>query len=464
LLALADPMRIVGLLLILLSIPVLIGWLRRYPRHRKWAYLGIGALPFLISAFNLDAAFLTWPAWPGYAKGIVVSLLDTLAIAILATSRRPLRKLPFLLLFLAYLLAVALSLAVSSLPMSSFFYLSQLVRVLLIFVAVASFAGDPRAIRWLSFGLALGAIFQAVVTIDQRLSGVVQAAGTMGHQNLLGLMLHFVTLPLLALLLAGERSKLIMFGVLAALVAVALGASRGTVGFVAIGVAFLFVLSLARRPTTHKWKIVGLAVVALAIVAPIAMTSFQERFTVRPVSQGSDEERLAFERAAKSMWRDHPMGVGANQYVVVANSQGYSARAGVIWNWASRSANVHNMYLLAAAETGWPGFLTFIALLSIPIIRGLIFAFRNRRDARGEIVLGASVTFMILGLHGLYEWVFVVYHAQYVFAIALGIVAGCIRQMKIERQSQARTARSYRPASIKDASASPLAHASEKSR
>ena len=98
----------------------------------------------------------------------------------------------------------------------------------------------------------------------------------------------------------------------------------------------------------------------------------------------------AFERAAKSMWRDHPMGVGANQYVVVANSEGYSARAGVIWNWASRSANVHNMYLLAAAETGWPGFLTFIALLLIPTIRGLVFAFRNRCGPRGEIVLGAA--------------------------------------------------------------------------
>ncbi len=431
-------MRIVGLLLILLSIPIFIAWLRGYPQQRKWAYLGVGALPFVISGLNLDAAFVTWPAWPGYAKGLLVSLLDTLAIAIIVTSRAPFKKLPFLLAFLAYLFAVALSITVSTIPMSSVFYVFQLVRVLLIFVAVASFAGDPRAIRWMSFGLALGAIFQAIVTIDQRLSGVVQASGTMGHQNLLGLMLHFVTLPLLALLLAGERSKLIMLGVLAALIAVALGASRGTVGFVSVGIVLLLALSLARRPTTQKWKIVGLAIVVFAIVAPIAMASFQERFTVRPDNAGSNEEREAFERAAKSMWRDHPMGVGANQYVVVANSEGYSARAGVIWNWASRSANVHNMYLLAAAETGWPGFLTFIALLLIPTIRGLVFAFRNRCGPRGEIVLGASVTFLILGLHGFYEWVFVVYHMQYVFAIALGVVAGSIRQQKLERPNHAR--------------------------
>lgn len=435
-------MRIIGLLLIILSLPIFIAWLRGYPAQRKWAYIGVGVLPFVISGLNLDAAIVTWPAWPGYAKGMLVSLLDTLAIAIIVTRRASFKQLPFLPVFLVYFFAVALSIIASAVPMSSFFYAFQLVRILLIFVAVASFAGDPRAVRWLSFGLALGAIFQAVVTIDQRLSGVVQASGTMGHQNLLGLMLHFVTLPLLALLLAGERHKLIMLGVLAALVAVALGASRGTVGFVAIGIVLLLMLSLVRRPTAHKWKIVGLAALAFAIVAPIAMASFQERFTLRPVNEGADDERLAFERAATAMWNDHPMGVGANQYVVVANAQGYSARAGVIWNWGSRSANVHNMYLLAAAETGWPGFLSFLALLLIPTVRGLVFAFRNRRGARGEIVLGASVAFLILGLHGLYEWVFVVYHMQYVFAIALGVVAGSIRQQKVEQKNRAKVATS----------------------
>src|SRR3546814_20562390 len=92
------------------------------------------------------------------------------------------------------------------------------------------------------------------MTVDQRMSGAIQAAGTMGHQNLLGLMLHFVTLPLLALLLAGERSKLIMMGVFAALVAVALGASRGAIGFVAIGLALLFLLPPARQLGSAAWR------------------------------------------------------------------------------------------------------------------------------------------------------------------------------------------------------------------
>lgn len=425
-------MRYIGIVLIFLSIPFLIGWLRTYPSHRKWAYFAMGALPFTITWINLDASLINWAAWTGYAKGIVITLIDTLALALIFTSRSPWRGLPFLGLFLAYLAATALSMAFSNLPMSSSFYVFQIVRVLLVFVAVASIMDDPKSIRWLVWGLAFGAIVQGLATVDQRLSGAVQASGTMGHQNLLGLMLHFVTFPLLALLMAGEKSKIVMLGVLASLTAVALGASRGAVGFATIGLALLFALSMARRMTPHKWKIVGLAVLSLAVIVPLTVSTLDRRFGDQPIDVGADSERLAFERAAREMWADHPMGVGANQYVVTANTDGYSERAGVIWNYASRSAKVHNMYLLAAAETGWFGLITLASLLGWAILRGLVFSFRNRHDPRRDLVLGAVVAIAITAAHGLYEWVFMLYHAQYVFAISLGIIAGIIRLTKRE--------------------------------
>lgn len=431
-------MRILGILLILVSLPVFIWWVRSYPAQRKWAYFAIGILPFTMSWANLDVAFINWASWPGYARGLIVSLLDTLAIAVLFAAKAPFRRLPLLGVLGAYTLAAALSVAFSNQWMSSSFYVFQLWRMIIVFAAVASIAGRPGAVRWIAFGLATGAIFQGLVTIDQRLSGTVQAAGTMGHQNLLGLMLHFVTLPLLALLLAGDRNKVIMAGVVASLVAVALGASRGAVAFIALGIALLFLLSLARRMTPHKWKIIGLATLSLTVIVPIAATSFGERFANGADATGPDGERQAFERAAKAMWRDHPMGVGANQYVVVANSQGYSQNAGVVWNYRSRSAHVHNIYLLAAAETGWLGLITLITLLAWSIIRGLIFAFANRNDPRGDIVLGASVAIFITAMHGFWEWVFIVYNTQYVFVIALGIIAGCIRQARLDRLARAR--------------------------
>lgn len=429
-------MRFVGLIIIFLSFPFFVYFLKSNPQKRVWAYFAIGFMPFVMGWLNLDAAIINYAGWPGHTKGFIITILDSLALAIIVTSIAPLKKLPLLGVFLAYLFAAFLSVAFSNQPVTSSFYAFQLARGVLLFVAVASIMRDPRAIHWLAYGLAAGAIFQGVVTIEQRLTGAVQAAGTMGHQNLLGFMLHFVTLPLMALLLAGKMHKINMLGVLFALIAVALGASRGTVAFAAVGLSILFALSIARQVTGHKLKMLGLAVLAFAVVAPLALSTLERRFGGSPVATGLDSERQAFERAASNMWSDNPMGVGANQYVLVANTQGYSQRAGVIWNFGSRSAHVHNLYLLAAAETGWIGLFALSSLFGWVTIRGVAFAFGNRRDPRAEIVLGATVAVLAAGLHSLYEWIFVTYQVQYVFAISLGIVAGIIRQSNTEKRQR----------------------------
>lgn len=427
--------RVLGIIIVLLSLPSFIFFLRAYPQHRRWAYFGVGILPFLIGALNLDAAFVSWGAWTGYATGFVVSLLDTLALAIIVTAQKFRLNVKFFVIFLMYIFSTVFSMLQSDLWMSSAFYVFQLIRVALVFLAVSSFAGEYQSLRWLSFGLAAGAMYQCIVVIDQKLSGVVQAFGTLGHQNLLGLMLHFVTLPLLALIFAGERSKFIMSGVLAALLSVALGASRGSLAFVAVGIVGVTLLSLFRAATPRKWKLIGLGLLAAGLMVPIALNTLSERFGGAEMYAGPDGEREAFERAARAMWSDHPMGVGANQYVLVANKEGYSERAGVIWNWTSRAAKVHNMYLLAGAETGWIGAFTFSLLIVWPIVTGLVFLLRNRTDPRGDIILGNVTAFIVLALHGFYEWVFFMAHAQYLFAISLGIVASNVRRSAVRRRT-----------------------------
>jgi O-antigen ligase len=425
-------MRFIGLFIICVSLPIFVSLLKSNPRQRVWAYFAIGLMPFTMGWLNLDAAVINYAGWPGHTKGLIITILDSLALAIVLTSVSPLKKLPILVVFIMYLIAAGLSVAVSDQPITSSFYFFQLIRVVLLFVAVASIMRDPRAIHWLAYGLAAGAIFQGSTAIIQRLSGAVQAAGTMGHQNLLGFMLHFVTFPLLALLLSGKMHKLNVLGLLFALVAIALGASRGTVGFAAAGLILLLALSLARHMTSRKWKILGLAFLTSAMLTPLALSTFERRFTDNPIAADAYDERAAFESAANSMWSDHPMGVGANQYVLVANTQGYSQRAGVIWNYGSRSAHVHNMYLLAAAETGWIGLITLVGLFGWAIVRGAMFAFRYRHDPRGDVVLGASVAILVAAIHSFYEWIFVTSQVQYVFAISLGIIAGLIRQKNIE--------------------------------
>lgn len=434
-----NSMKYLSKLFLIISLPLFIGWLRQSERNRLRCYAALGALPFLLNAFQLDLSPISWAAWPGYAKGLTFTIVDTLALAILITHRNPRGYMPLTALLIAYVAAAAISILMANVKMAAVFYVFQLIRVLVVFLAVAKIAGNPKAVRYLLMGMAIGISYQAGLTIWQRANGVFQAMGSMGHQNLLGMMTHFVTLPLLAALLGGMRSRLVLLGVISGLVVITLGASRGAIAFGIGGVVVLIIASFLRGMTPTKGKIAAIGLVAVLAVSPLVYEGLSKRYANLEAA-GDYDERAAFKRAANAMWSDHPFGVGANEYVVVANTQGYSARAGVAWNWGSRSANVHNTYLLVAAETGWFGLIAFSAILIAALLSGFRFAFSDRKDPRGDVVLGCTIAILAAAVHILYEWVFVTYQAQYMYAISLGLIAGTIRAKAIERRRPAVTA------------------------
>lgn len=417
-------MRVLGLAVFLLSIPLFFALVKGSLRSRRAAWFLLGLMPFTIGAWHLDVSIISWGMWPGYVKGMIVSLLDALALAIACTVRDPVRTTrPLLWPYLAFLAGSAVSIAFATPAMASFFFTWQLARAILLFVAVSKVTSRPEGTRYVVAGLAAGIAFQAAFSIRERLGGVTQASGTLGHQNLLGLCTHFALMFSIAAILAGDRRWIVKFGALGGIIAVVLTGSRATTGLAAIGVVVLVLLSLLRRTSALKIRVALAGSMALLIAAPLAFVTLHTRYGSASI-EGSDEERVAFERAARAMWSDHPMGVGANQYVVVANAKGYSARAGVIWNWTSRSANVHNTYLLLGAETGFLGVGTFLLLLVAAIVRGTRVAWARPRSPNGEYALAAVVALIVVAVHCLYEWVFVTWVAQYLFAIALGLISG----------------------------------------
>ncbi|GAA0482315.1 hypothetical protein GCM10009096_25820 [Parasphingorhabdus litoris] len=427
-------MRFIALAVIIFSVPVFMVLLQQNAKYRRYLYFAVGFLPFVISAWNLDAAIISWATWPGQTKGVIITLLDALALAIVIRSRRSPLSFPFTALFIAYIGAAALSIIFSTTPQASFFYAWQLGTVLLVFWAVANVAMTKDGPKMIIAGLVCGITLQAGFSISQKFSGVVQASGTMGHQNLLGVATHFALYPSLAMLMATKKAKLPMLGVVAGLIVVAFGASRATIGLAGIGVMLVIFLSMVRKPTARKTKVAAIGLVILAIATPVAISSLQQRFAITS-TEGSNEERQAFERAAKMIWADHPMGIGANRYVVVANTEGYSERAGVIWNRGSRSAPVHNSYLLAAAETGFIGLICFVLLIFVPIVAAFRFAWANRKDPKGDMAVGIGVTLVIFAMHSFYEWVMLTWVIQYMLAIAIGMLAGFITYRKAEKRA-----------------------------
>ena len=116
-------------------------------------------------------------------------------------------------------------------------------------------------------------------------------------------------------------------------------------------------------------------------------------------------------------------------YVLAANTYGYSTRAGVIPSFGSLSANVHDVYKLVAAESGYPGLISFLLLLFSGFYLAASRGWRHRGDPRGDLLLGIAVAFLVFDFHCQYEWVFVTFELQYLYAIELGLVAGISQQL-----------------------------------
>src|SRR6185312_5281448 len=96
--------------------------------------------------------------------------------------------------------------------------------------------------------------------------------------------------------------------------------------------------------------------------------------------------------AASMIIADHPFGVGANQYVIIANTGGYSERAGVPWNEANLRAPVHDSYYLVTAELGYLGLAGMLAMLGSFIALGFNLLRRSASEECSVLVPGLLAT------------------------------------------------------------------------
>jgi O-antigen ligase len=422
--------KYIVLLSALLAVLPLAGWLRKHPQHTTKIWIAMGLLPFVIflGPHPLYIAVISWSGWPGYVKGAEVSLIDVLALAIYLSQPRTKHPTPFIYSMTLYFVAALLSAVPSQVPMASLFFVWQLARMFLVYVVVARACTDDRVVPAILTGMGVGVCLNAVIAGWQRVGlGMVQTTGIIGEKNLLGLMTEFVGPPWFALLLAGQRGRMPYLAPLASAVTSVLTVSRAALGLNVLAMLMIFLLSAVRKWTSKKAKIALLSVLAVLALVPIAISSFESRFG--SASVGGYDERAAFEKAAIMMLADYPFGVGANNYVIIANVEGYNERAGVALQSGSLSTNVHNAFLLSAAETGYFGLLAFVLVLSRPLIVAFRCGWRNRSDRRGDLLLGLGVAFLTIYIHCYFEWILLHFIPLYLFAITSGMVAGLAQQL-----------------------------------
>jgi hypothetical protein len=419
-----------ALALCLAGVVPLTAWLRQNPRANPKIWMLVGFLPFVLSEFHLYMAVDSWADWGGSVKGAEISVLDVLALSLYLSLPAARYPLPFKVSMGLYFFAVLLSVFHAEVPTAALFYSWQLARMFLVYAVVArAIFADARIVPAIMTGLAAALLMEAGVTIWQRFAlHTLQAGGTIGAQNLLGLISHLLVFPFFALLLVGPGGWIPPLAVLAGITVETLTTSRATIGLAAVGFTMVFALSALRRWTSRKMMILLGSVVLLAMAAPIILNSFAQRELINDLAS-SDYERDAYNKAAAMISSDYPWGVGANQFTLIANTKGYYAKAGIPPDFSSLAGRVHNVYWLIIAETGYVGLITFLLLLFRPLTTAILCSWRCRGDVRGDFLVGSGIGLLLVYIHSFFEWSLVTFEAQYVLAILMGLVAGVAQQV-----------------------------------
>lgn len=431
-------MRIIALFIVLAAFPVFLALLS-WPRTRRWLFMALGALPILYVPLNLDASLISWPLWPGHARGLVLTMMDPLALAICLRcgAGRPLP--PLLWTFAVYVVCLLPGVLIAGQMIAALFFFSQALRVTLFFYAVYLAVLDGQLTR-IAEGLAIAVVASGVISGYQALSGVTQAPGLLGHQNLTGFATNLCIPLLLSLGLRAKRS-LFLTAVAAGAIGAVAGGSRATIVFFAFAASVTILVTVLIRPTGRTWAIAGLSALGLLAAAPFAIQKLSER---NVTGFELDPERIAFERAAELMIEDHPWGVGLNQYVSVANTSGYFNQAGVRWGYEARSTNVHNTYLLMRAEAGLVGLAGMLVWLLTPIFFATSALFRKTAALR-EVSVASGVALLSAGLHSQYEWVLVTTTPQYLVSMMIGVTAAIATHSTRPKRKQDRVSGEVRP-------------------
>ena len=432
-------MRYVGILLILCSFPIFLSILRSGPKAQRWAIIALGALPVVGIALNIDAAFVSWATWPGHTKGIIISLTDTLALAICVRLRNRSDYPQIMWVWIIYIACNIPGIFLGTFITPALFYIVSLIKA-----AVYCFACYIVICRGGLFTLVTGlcvAVFaNSGTTILNFLQGEAQPSGLVGHRNYAG-MLNNLAVPIL--LVVGTFARLRAWPLLAVVVAgvaAILGSSRAVLILFGVTVFLTLILTLFIKPSKQITQTLAVCVIFSFLAVPIGIQKISQRSEDGQIVLTKDPERLAFEKAAGMMNKDYPFGVGLNQYAVLANSGGYSAAAGVGWMTASKSAIVHNTYLLVRTEGGPIALFGLLLLFVATIVTSATLMFRRRDNPARVFAVPAFVATVILSIHISIEWVFVSMNTLYAFAL-IGALAAYVKEASRKDQLQKKRVR-----------------------
>ncbi len=390
-----------------------------------------------INKITLMLDSIDW--YRGATKGFELDLMDVLSIALLLSNelkhdRNWKRIAPGALLYLFYVGLSALSIINAPEKVYTLMAVWRFGKAALVYVAAFQFLQEEEDLLVFLRALSFTLIVQMFVVLKMKYKDhVFQVMGWFEHQNALAMWAYMCGLALLATAM-GDASKkdtrLFMVAYAACGVIVQSALSRASLVAFGLSTAVVFVMSLADRVTLKRVRIMATIVVCGAIGVMIALPTLMMRFGEERNEQSSDL-RVMLNTAAADMLRDHPIGVGWNNFVIMANAP--YTYGDVIDDWTrSRGFNldpdeVHpqpeSHYWLIRAENGWPGiigYFLFITVTGVWCARGI---WMYKRTIVGAFLIGVLAGLVTTYIHSNVERVLTQTKNLYTWLIFLGFIA-----------------------------------------
>ncbi|MCP5519264.1 MAG: O-antigen ligase family protein [Verrucomicrobiales bacterium] len=280
--------------------------------------------------------------------------------------------------------------------------------------------------------------------------GMYQVRGTFEHQNPLAMYAIAVGMPLLAAGLgpAFRGGNRCLAGFLACALVVQCTLSRAALAAFALGTIGVMVVSLLDKPTVRRWSVAaGMGVVGavgLLLTADTIVARFNDHG-----NQASSELREVMKDACREMVRDHPLGIGWNNYALVVNPPYRYAE--VYYDWirgrgmrvdeTKANSVVESHYYLLLAETGYPGLAAWLLVIGLAWWRNLRAFLAFGHSFQRSLSLGIAAGCALNYLQSTLERVLTQPRNLMLWLILMG-VTGRLEQLRRERR---RAAVSQRP-------------------
>ena len=376
--------------------PALGSFLRDKPQWQKWVF---GLMCFmtingLFQAGNWGLTLASDETYRGHAKGFHFYFNHILAIALITVrlkeDPKAFRWVPPGGAWYAAYIAISL-LSIINAPRVDYVIMAahKMIFFGVLFIASFNWLTDTGRIQFFMRVMAATLVWEAFIVLKMKyLNGIYQVHGTFEHQNPLSMYAVLIGMPLMAVAMGPEfRGRgLCLAGFVASAVIVESALSRASLVLFVVGAAMVTLTSLVEKPTVRRLSVIGVLGLVGTLGLMFTLNTIVGRFNDKG-NQASSELRIVLNEIARQMVKDHPLGIGWNNYALCVNRPFRYIEYLVEWNAGrgmqvdetQKSPPVESHYYLLLGENGWLGLASYLLVIAVALWRNIhgLLSFRH---------------------------------------------------------------------------------------